>query len=143
MAIKFDLFNNSGEGPNSTGLYTDGAYPSMPAINLNGTGINLHSGDYFNATLIYNGTTLTMTLTDAHHAGDLVAVFHHQYPCDRRQQHRLRRLYRRHRRAHVEPEAHLVDLYSRAPVSPATRLASWPGHDPERWRDIKRHRASN
>ena len=65
VAIKFDLFNDSGEGPNSTGLYTDGAYPSMPAINLNGTGINLHSGDYFNATLIYNGTTLTMTLTDA------------------------------------------------------------------------------
>ena len=37
----------------------------MPAINLTGTGINLHSGDYINATLTYNGTTLTMTLTDA------------------------------------------------------------------------------
>ena len=65
VAIKFDLSNNAGEGPNSTGLYTDGAYPSVPAINLTGTGINLHSGDYINATLIYNGTTLTMTLTDA------------------------------------------------------------------------------
>ena len=65
VAIKFDLANNAGEGTNSTGLYTDGAYPSVPAINLTGTGINLHSGDYINATLIYNGTTLTMTLTDA------------------------------------------------------------------------------
>ncbi len=65
VAIKFDLFNNAGEGPNSTGLYINGAYPTVPAINLTGTGINLHSGDYFNATMTYDGTTLTMTLTDA------------------------------------------------------------------------------
>ena len=65
VAIKFDLANNAGEGPNSTGLYTNGAYPSVPAISLTGTGINLHSGDYIDATLIYNGTTLTMALTDA------------------------------------------------------------------------------
>ncbi len=63
VAIKFDLFNNDGEGPNSTGLYIDGAAPTVPAINL--TAINLHSGDYINAALIYNGTTLTLTLTDA------------------------------------------------------------------------------
>ncbi len=45
VAIKFDLYNNSGEGPDSTGLYVDGAMPTMPAINLTGTGIDLHSGD--------------------------------------------------------------------------------------------------
>ncbi len=65
VAIKFDLYNNAGEGPDSTGLYIDGAMPTVPAINLTGTGINLHSGDEFNASLIYNGTTLTITLTDA------------------------------------------------------------------------------
>ena len=65
VAIKFDLYNNAGEGPNSTGLYINGAAPTVPAINLTGTGINLHSGDYFNATLTYDGSNLTLTLTDA------------------------------------------------------------------------------
>ncbi len=64
IAIKFDLFNNAGEGPNSTGLYINGAKPTLPAINLTGTGINLHSGDYFNATITYDGANLTLTLTD-------------------------------------------------------------------------------
>ncbi len=65
IAIKFDLYNNAGEGPDSTGLYVNGAMPTVPAINLSSTGINLHSGDYFNTNLTYDGTNLTLTLTDA------------------------------------------------------------------------------
>jgi hypothetical protein len=65
VAIKFDLYNNAGEGPNSTGLYINGAMPTVPAIDLTGTGIDLHSGDYINTTLTYDGTNLTLTLTDA------------------------------------------------------------------------------
>jgi len=65
IAIKFDLYSNAGEGADSTGLYTNGAMPMLPAIDLTSTGINLHSGDYVNASLTYDGTTLTMTLTDA------------------------------------------------------------------------------
>ena len=49
---------------NSTGLYTNGALPTTPAITLGG-GVNLHSGDPFKVHLTYNGTTLTMTITDA------------------------------------------------------------------------------
>ena len=64
VAIKFDLYSNIGEGPDSTGLYTDGALPTLPAINLSSTGINLHSGDYIDAHLTYNGTDLNLTLTD-------------------------------------------------------------------------------
>ncbi len=64
MAVKFDLYSNLSEGPDSTGLYTDGAVPTIPAINLTSTGINLHSGDIFNAQLTYNGTTLTVVITD-------------------------------------------------------------------------------
>ena len=64
MAVKFDLFSNAGEGPNSTCLYTDGAVPTVPAVNLTPTGINLHSGDTFNAAFTYNGTTLTVVITD-------------------------------------------------------------------------------
>ncbi|MGA8270415.1 MAG: chitobiase/beta-hexosaminidase C-terminal domain-containing protein, partial [Candidatus Sulfotelmatobacter sp.] len=64
VAVKFDLYNNSGEGPNSTGLYINGAKPTVPATTLGG-GVNLHSGDVFNVQMTYNGTTLTMTITDA------------------------------------------------------------------------------
>jgi hypothetical protein len=69
VAIKFDLFDNAGEGPDSTGLYTDGAVPTVPAINLTGTPINLHSGDPFAAHISYNGTDLTLTLTDSNTLG--------------------------------------------------------------------------
>ncbi len=65
VAIKFDLANNAGEGPNSTGLYVNGAYPTAPSIDLTGTGINLHSGDAILAQITYNSSTLTLTLTDA------------------------------------------------------------------------------
>ena len=65
VAVKFDLFSNAGEGSDSTGLYTNGAMPTLPSIDLTNTGINLHSGDYINVNMTYDGTTLTMTLTDA------------------------------------------------------------------------------
>jgi hypothetical protein len=64
VAIKFDLYNNQGEGVNSTGLYTAGASPTTPAIDLTSSGINLHSGDPILATLSHNGTTLMLALTD-------------------------------------------------------------------------------
>ena len=34
VGIKFDLHNNSGEGNNSTGLYINGAAPTVPAVDL-------------------------------------------------------------------------------------------------------------
>jgi hypothetical protein len=64
VAIKFDLYSNNGEGNNSTGMYTNGASPTTPAITLAG-GVNLHSGDVFNVHMTYDGTTLKMTITDA------------------------------------------------------------------------------
>jgi hypothetical protein len=65
VAIKLDLYNNAGEGPNSTGIYTGGALPEVPAITLAGTGIDLHSGDQMFAHITYDGTNLNLTLTDA------------------------------------------------------------------------------
>jgi Arylsulfotransferase (ASST)/Legume lectin domain/Bacterial lectin len=64
VAIKFDLFSNRGEGPDSTGIYVDGAPPDLPAIDLSSSGINLHSGDKMDAHIAYDGTTLTLTITD-------------------------------------------------------------------------------
>lgn len=64
-AIKFDLYNNQGEGVDSTGLYTNGASPTIPAIDMTSSGINLHSGDTMNVHMTYDGATLSMTITDA------------------------------------------------------------------------------
>ncbi len=64
VAVKFDLFSNSGEGPNSTGIYVNGAAPVVPAVDLTPSGVNLHSGDIFNVTMNYDGAWLQMTITD-------------------------------------------------------------------------------
>jgi hypothetical protein len=64
IAVKFDTTDNQGEGPDSTGLYLDGASPTVPAVDLRGTPIDLHSGDPFRVDLSYDGTTLTETITD-------------------------------------------------------------------------------
>ncbi len=64
VAIKFDLFNDAGEGLNSTGMYVNGASPTVPSTDLSSTGINLHSGDIFNAQLAYDGTVLTVMIAD-------------------------------------------------------------------------------
>ncbi len=65
IGVKFDLYSNSGEGPDSTGLYLNGASPLLPAVDMTGTGIDLHSGHVFQVHMTYDGTTLTMTITDA------------------------------------------------------------------------------
>ncbi len=64
VAIKFDYYNNAGEGTDSTGLFTDGQDPYVPAIDLTGTGVNLSSGDPMNVTMNYSGSTLNVTITD-------------------------------------------------------------------------------
>lgn len=64
LAIKFDLYNNNSEGANSTGLYVNGASPSTPSTDLNSSGLDLHSGHVFAATIDYTGTRLTVSLLD-------------------------------------------------------------------------------
>jgi len=65
VAVKFDLFSNVGEGSDSTGLYTKGAMPTVPAVDMTSSGVNLHSGDAMHAHITYDGTNLTLTLTDS------------------------------------------------------------------------------
>src|SRR5262249_62302233 len=75
IAIKFDLFNNAGEGTNSTGIFTGGRSPTVRqpglasgfpdmSVDLTGTGIDLQSGHPFTVTLSYDGTILTETTPD-------------------------------------------------------------------------------
>jgi hypothetical protein len=65
VAVKFDLYNNAGEGVDSTGEYANGVSPTTPFVDMTSSGVNLHSGDVMSVHMTYNGTTLTMTLTDA------------------------------------------------------------------------------
>jgi cellulose 1,4-beta-cellobiosidase len=65
VAVKFDIYNNAGEGTDSTGMYLDGAVPTVPAVDMTSSGVSLLSGDVMNVQLSYNGTTLTLTITDA------------------------------------------------------------------------------
>ncbi|MGB8538124.1 MAG: chitobiase/beta-hexosaminidase C-terminal domain-containing protein, partial [Acidobacteriaceae bacterium] len=65
VAIKFDIYNNSGEGTDSTGLYTNGAEPTVPAIDMTSSGVFLNSGDSITAHMTYDGVNLILTLTDA------------------------------------------------------------------------------
>src|SRR5882724_825943 len=64
VAVKFDLYSNAGEGPDSTGLYTNGSSPTLPSIDMTGSGINLHSGHVMSAHLAYDGSILTLIITD-------------------------------------------------------------------------------
>jgi hypothetical protein len=64
VAVKYDLYNNNGEGDDSTGLYTNGASPTTPATDMTASGVILNNGDTMAVHITYNGTTLTMTITD-------------------------------------------------------------------------------
>jgi hypothetical protein len=64
VAVKFDLYDNFGEGIDSTGLYINGASPTVPFVDMTGSGVDLHSGDVFDVHMVYDGTSLTMTITD-------------------------------------------------------------------------------
>jgi hypothetical protein len=64
VAIKFDLYSNSGEGTDSTGVYTNGAVPTVPAVDMTSSGVVLKSGDSMLAHVTYDGSTLTMNLLD-------------------------------------------------------------------------------
>jgi hypothetical protein len=65
VAVKFDISNDSGEGTDSVGLYLNGASPTLPAVDLTSTNLQLNSGDVIHAQLTYDGTNLTLTLSDA------------------------------------------------------------------------------
>jgi hypothetical protein len=65
VAVSFDLFDNAGEGANSTGLYSGGVLPSgAGSTDLTQSGIDLHSGHVMHADIDYAGGVLTLTLRD-------------------------------------------------------------------------------
>ena len=64
VAVKFDLWDNGGEGTNSTGIYTNGVLPTTPSTDLTPSGVDLHSAHVMKVHMTYDGTTLSWTITD-------------------------------------------------------------------------------
>jgi Legume lectin domain len=65
VAVKFDLYDNEGEGYSSTGLYCRGVAPTVAqSIDLLSRNIDLRSGHDFSAVLSYDGQVLQVTITD-------------------------------------------------------------------------------
>ncbi len=64
VAIKFDTWDNEGEGRSSTGMYTNGAAPTQPSYNLYTDTIDLHSTHLFKAKLAYKNKKMKVTITD-------------------------------------------------------------------------------
>ena len=77
VAVKFDLHSDEGEGSNSTGVYVDGASPTVPYTEVT-PAINLHSGHTFHARLTYTSKILSIVITDL----TQYAVFAGSYPVD-------------------------------------------------------------
>ncbi len=76
-AVKFDLYSNDGEGPNSTGLYLNGAKPTNPgALDLTPSGVDLHNGRAYDATIDYKDKKLTLTIADVQ---DMAKKFSHTF----------------------------------------------------------------
>jgi hypothetical protein len=64
IAITFGLFNDCGQGSDSTGLFTNGTYPGVPSVDMSNSGIHLDDGDVFQVQINYDGQNLTETITD-------------------------------------------------------------------------------
>ena len=65
VAVAFNLYQSGVAGAESIGVYTGGTSPQGGnAVNLVGTGINLHNGDTFHVQIIYCEGTMTVVLTD-------------------------------------------------------------------------------
>ena len=45
VAVKFNFYDYSGEGSDSTGVYTNGQAPVLPTVDISPSGIQLNSGD--------------------------------------------------------------------------------------------------
>lgn len=80
VAIKFDTLDNEGEGSSSTGLFTNGAVPTIPAVDLYRSGIDLRSGHVFDVHMAYDGSVLALTITDE--ATTPISVFNTTFPVD-------------------------------------------------------------
>ncbi len=60
LAVKFDIYPNAGS---YTGMYSNGAAPDQPETVIS-PGLNFHASNICRADLSYDGTSLSVTITD-------------------------------------------------------------------------------
>ena len=111
VAVKFDLYSNAGEGIDSTGMYVGGAAPTVPAVDLTSTGVNLHSGDIMNAQLIYDGSAVDADPDRHGNECDGDRSICGEYTKPGRRHYCVCRVHRRYRRFHRNAEGVVVELY--------------------------------
>ena len=63
VALKFDYFDNAGEGANSVGLYAAGTSLTQPS-GVFPQGLSLIGQDAIRVDITYDGVNLRLTLTD-------------------------------------------------------------------------------
>ncbi len=64
VTVAFNLYQSGVTNAETIGVYTNGVSPSGNAVDISGTGINLHGGNPFHVHMTYSGSTLTVVLTD-------------------------------------------------------------------------------
>jgi hypothetical protein len=64
VALKFDFFNNNGEGANTVGLYPAGVSMTDASLSVPVTGLDIRDAVYTKADVTYDGTTLSLVLTN-------------------------------------------------------------------------------
>ena len=80
VAVKFEASDSSDEASDVTGLYSDGASPTVPEISLNSNGIYLDSLDVLQVDMSYSGTTLSVTITDTRTGNSVTQSFQVDIP---------------------------------------------------------------
>jgi hypothetical protein len=87
VAIKFDVYDNEGESNNSTGIFFNGDYPGVAHspgevnVPLDPNVVNLRDQHRKRVDMSYDGSTLTVTITDEQHDGGPTSVTQ-QYTVD-------------------------------------------------------------
>ena len=98
VAIKFDLFDNAGEGPNSTGLYMNGVQPNAAQLDQS----DGHRHRFAQRTCVplsrcpITEPSLQVTITDTVTLAAATQNYTVDIPDDRRRQHGLCWVHRRH-----------------------------------------------
>ena len=114
IAVKFDLYSNAGEGTDSTGMYTAGAMPTVPSLDMTSSGVILRSGDVISRPYDVRRRNPGHDHQRRNRWKSFQFVASEYSHCSRRF-HRLRRLHRRNRRVNFDAADHHLELRRREP----------------------------
>jgi hypothetical protein len=74
VALKFDMTNSAGEGSDSIGLYINGQLPTVPAVDLSASAINIRSGHPIAVVVSLDYSGYNVSITDLVTNGNYTAT---------------------------------------------------------------------